>query len=280
MGLWKLQAVCPFPKINMVHNLTGAALPIYTLIFGKLVNAIGKDTSNDELASQVNSIVIYFVYLAAGTFVASYFEVTAWMLTGRSSEICGVSFSGNCGVTPFTLRSLSFETLSVTDFENSLRYAVSVVVFSAKTAGSSRIRCLKLRAGASSKNQPCAEFAEFWIWDSALSNDTSSDRESIGTVRWPPIQQTVLSAVHGGSKFLAAVGARQSNRLRERYFASVLRQEISYFDVHATSGVLLHGLQEDINAVQNAIGEKVGNFIHNLCTFVVGIAVGKLLNPG
>lgn len=58
-------------------------MPLFALVFGKLLNTIGNDTSNAELASKVNSVVLYFVYLAAGTFVASYVEVACWMLTGE-----------------------------------------------------------------------------------------------------------------------------------------------------------------------------------------------------
>jgi ATP-binding cassette, subfamily B (MDR/TAP), member 1 len=70
-------------------------------------------------------------------------------------------------------------------------------------------------------------------------------------------------------------GARQATRIRERFFQKVLHQEIAFFDASATTGVLLQGLNQDTLAVQNAIGEKVGNFVHNFSTFVVGIAIGK-----
>ena len=34
-------------------------------------------------------------------------------------------------------------------------------------------------------------------------------------------------------------GIRQTNRLRQRYLGSVLRQEIGFFDTTATTGILL-----------------------------------------
>ena len=52
-------------------------------------------------------------------------------------------------------------------------------------------------------------------------------------------------------------GSRQATRLRRQYFHAVLRQEPAYFDVHATTGELLQGLNEDTSAIQLAIGEKV-----------------------
>jgi ATP-binding cassette subfamily B (MDR/TAP) protein 1 len=73
-------------------------------------------------------------------------------------------------------------------------------------------------------------------------------------------------------------GARQATRIRHKYFHAVLRQEVAFFDASATTGTLLQGLNQDTLAVQNAIGEKVGNFVHNFVTFLVGIAIGKSLH--
>lgn len=68
-------------------------------------------------------------------------------------------------------------------------------------------------------------------------------------------------------------GARQVSRLRERYLRACLNQEQAYYDTIATSGNVLSGLNEDCQAVQNAIGEKVGNVIHHVGTFLVSIGI-------
>ena len=60
---------------------SGAALPVFAYLFGKIVNNIGALTGSD-LISNVNQTVLYFVYLAIGTFVASYLEMSLWMLSG------------------------------------------------------------------------------------------------------------------------------------------------------------------------------------------------------
>lgn len=52
-------------------------------------------------------------------------------------------------------------------------------------------------------------------------------------------------------------GARQATRLRQEYLQAVLRQDAAFYDVHAKSGELLQGLNEDTSAIQLAIGEKV-----------------------
>ena len=46
-------------------------------------------------------------------------------------------------------------------------------------------------------------------------------------------------------------GTRQANRIRHRYLAAVLRQDVSFFDEKASGG-LMQGLNEDIVAIQNA----------------------------
>ncbi|MEW5310395.1 MAG: hypothetical protein WDW38_002196 [Sanguina aurantia] len=69
------------------------------------------------------------------------------------------------------------------------------------------------------------------------------------------------------------VGNKQTNRLRLRYLAAVLAQNIGYFDVQATTGSLLQGLNDDAIAVQQGISEKAAHFIQHSATFCVGWAV-------
>ncbi|KXZ43925.1 hypothetical protein GPECTOR_77g22 [Gonium pectorale] len=69
-------------------------------------------------------------------------------------------------------------------------------------------------------------------------------------------------------------GNRQTNRLRTRFLASVLSQDVAFFDVHSTTGGLLQGLNGDSIDVQNAISEKLGSFLHHSTTFVAGFVVG------
>ena len=72
----------------------------------------------------------------------------------------------------------------------------------------------------------------------------------------------------------APAGVRQVNRMRHRYLAAVLRQDVGYYDTTATSGRLLQGLNEDCQTIQAAIGDKVGMTLFNLATAVVGIIIG------
>ncbi|GIL71759.1 hypothetical protein Vretimale_808 [Volvox reticuliferus] len=69
-------------------------------------------------------------------------------------------------------------------------------------------------------------------------------------------------------------GNRQTNRLRTRFLAAVLRQDVAFFDVQSTTGGLVQGLNEDSIDVQNAISEKFGAFLHHSSTFITGFVIG------
>eukprot|EP00891_Asterochloris_glomerata_P005017 jgi/Astpho2/5017/Aster-05951 len=67
-------------------------------------------------------------------------------------------------------------------------------------------------------------------------------------------------------------GTRQANRVRARYLAAVSSQDIPFFDGQP-GGALMHALNEDMVALQNAMGEKNGTMLHYLSNFVSGVAV-------
>lgn len=48
----------------------------------QLLNTVGNVNNIDSFLDEMNTVVLYFLYLGLGTFVASYAEVTFWMLTG------------------------------------------------------------------------------------------------------------------------------------------------------------------------------------------------------
>jgi ATP-binding cassette subfamily B (MDR/TAP) protein 1 len=73
--------------------------------------------------------------------------------------------------------------------------------------------------------------------------------------------------------FLVYSSVRQANRLRGAYLASVLSQDVGFFDTKGTSGLLLQGLNEDCSTVQAAVGEKVSMFVFMMSTAISGIAI-------
>ncbi|KAK9861269.1 hypothetical protein WJX84_002505 [Apatococcus fuscideae] len=128
---------------------SGAALPVFTLVFGRIINVLGKGDSPAGLTSEVNDVTKYFCYLGVVSFVSSFFQMSMWTITGL----------------------------------------------------------------------------------------------------------------------------RQTNRIRALYLQRALQQEVGFFDVHATTGMMMQGLNEDTLIIQQAIGEKVGVTIHFMATFIAGYAI-------
>lgn len=67
--------------------------------------------------------------------------------------------------------------------------------------------------------------------------------------------------------------ARQTNRLRADFLSAVMRQDAAFYDVHATAGGLMRGLNDDVAAVQAAIGDKSSHFLQHFSTFAIGFVV-------
>ncbi|CAH9092477.1 unnamed protein product [Cuscuta epithymum] len=69
-------------------------------------------------------------------------------------------------------------------------------------------------------------------------------------------------------------GERQAGEWRKRYLEAVLKQDVGFFDTDARTGDVVFSISTDTLLVQDAISEKVGNFIHYLSTFLAGLGVG------
>ncbi|EFA76462.1 ABC transporter B family protein [Heterostelium album PN500] len=68
-------------------------------------------------------------------------------------------------------------------------------------------------------------------------------------------------------------GERQSVRCRKQYLKAILRQEIGWYDV-TKSSELATRIASNTQLFQEAIGEKVGNFLHFTSTFISGFIIG------
>eukprot|EP00250_Pteridium_aquilinum_P021625 c25182_g3_i2 orf=556-4299(-) len=68
-------------------------------------------------------------------------------------------------------------------------------------------------------------------------------------------------------------GERQSSKMRVQYLRALLSQDIGFYDTDSTTGEIVVGISSDTLLVQDAIGEKVGNFMHNMARFTAGLAV-------
>ncbi|CAF2118380.1 unnamed protein product, partial [Rotaria magnacalcarata] len=66
---------------------------------------------------------------------------------------------------------------------------------------------------------------------------------------------------------------RQTRRLREILFRSILSKEMAYFDTNK-SGQLSTRLADDVNKVHDGIGDKVGSALQFIASFIVGLILG------
>ncbi|TXG54266.1 hypothetical protein EZV62_019522 [Acer yangbiense] len=69
-------------------------------------------------------------------------------------------------------------------------------------------------------------------------------------------------------------GERQAAKMRMAYLRSMLNQDISLFDTEASTGEVIAAITSDIIVVQDALSEKVGNFMHYISRFISGFIIG------
>ncbi|KAF5205821.1 Abc transporter b family member [Thalictrum thalictroides] len=69
-------------------------------------------------------------------------------------------------------------------------------------------------------------------------------------------------------------GERQTTKMRIKYLEAALNQDVQYFDTEVRTSDVVFAINTDAVMVQDAISEKLGNFIHYMATFVSGFIVG------
>lgn len=57
------------------------------------------------------------------------------------------------------------------------------------------------------------------------------------------------------------------------YLKASLSQDVTYYDLHGTTGGVVTSLNEDAAAVQAAIGQKVANVVQHSACFVGGVGI-------
>uniref|UniRef100_A0A8C9NMX6 ABC-type xenobiotic transporter n=1 Tax=Serinus canaria TaxID=9135 RepID=A0A8C9NMX6_SERCA len=67
--------------------------------------------------------------------------------------------------------------------------------------------------------------------------------------------------------------ARQTTRIRQKFFFAVLHQEMAWFDI-TQIGALNTRLTDDINTIREGIGDKISIFLQFFSTFVSGLIIG------
>jgi ABC-type multidrug transport system fused ATPase/permease subunit len=73
--------------------------------------------------------------------------------------------------------------------------------------------------------------------------------------------------------FLNLIAERQIRIIRQILFQSILKKDIEYFDRHKT-GELSTCLTDDVNKIQDGIGDKLGTAIEIVSTFISCLIIG------
>ncbi|KAL5863141.1 hypothetical protein ACOSQ3_000655 [Xanthoceras sorbifolium] len=61
----------------------GVSMPLMAIIFGDLLDSFGQNQDNSNIVEVVSKVSLKFVYLAIGSGVASFLQVSCWMVTGE-----------------------------------------------------------------------------------------------------------------------------------------------------------------------------------------------------
>uniref|UniRef100_A0A9J7ZZR1 ABC-type xenobiotic transporter n=1 Tax=Cyprinus carpio carpio TaxID=630221 RepID=A0A9J7ZZR1_CYPCA len=69
--------------------------------------------------------------------------------------------------------------------------------------------------------------------------------------------------------------AKQTKRIREKYFHAILHQQMSWFDMHQI-GELNIRLTDNINTINDGLGDKICVFVQFFCTFIAGLIIGLI----
>ncbi|EHA97327.1 Multidrug resistance protein 3, partial [Heterocephalus glaber] len=83
----------------------------------------------------------------------------------------------------------------------------------------------------------------------------------------------VLVAAYIQVSFWTLAAGRQIKKIRQKFFHSILRQEIGWFDINDITELNTR-LTDDISKISEGIGDKVGMFFQAVATFFAGFIVG------
>ncbi|CAL0320897.1 unnamed protein product [Lupinus luteus] len=76
-----------------------------------------------------------------------------------------------------------------------------------------------------------------------------------------------------GSGLAAFLRERQAARIRGLYLKTILRQDVAFFDKETNTGEVIGRMSGDTVLIQDAMGEKVGQFVQLIATFIGGFVV-------
>ncbi|XP_074538680.1 ATP-dependent translocase ABCB1 [Halichoeres trimaculatus] len=106
-------------------------------------------------------------------------------------------------------------------------------------------------------------------------NMTSTLEEEMTTyaIYYSIMGVVVLVAAYIQVSFWTLAAGRQVKRIRQLFFHSIMRQEISWFDINDT-GELNTRLTDDVYKIQEGIGDKAGMLVQAYTTFIASFIIG------
>lgn len=112
------------------------------------------------------------------------------------------------------------------------------------------------------------------------SNFTIVEYDLIGTSRKPMETALILGFVSILSGYIRVIclnilAERQARIIRQIFFRSILRKDVVFFDEHQTGQLNLH-LSENINKIQNGIGDKFGSAVEMIATALSCFIIGRI----
>ncbi|XP_075683423.1 ATP-binding cassette sub-family B member 5-like isoform X1 [Rhinoderma darwinii] len=99
------------------------------------------------------------------------------------------------------------------------------------------------------------------------------EQMTLFSLYYAAIGAAVLVCGYVQVSFWVLAAARQTRRIRKTFFHSVLSKDMGWFDV-TKSGELNSRLTEDINKINDGIGDKVGHLLQNSATCIAGLVIG------
>ncbi|KAK0581419.1 hypothetical protein LWI29_013583 [Acer saccharum] len=61
----------------------GVSMPLMAILLGDLIDSFGQNQNNSNIVKVISKVSLNFVYLAVGSAVASFLQVSCWMVTGE-----------------------------------------------------------------------------------------------------------------------------------------------------------------------------------------------------
>ncbi|KAG9476541.1 hypothetical protein GDO78_003207 [Eleutherodactylus coqui] len=117
-----------------------------------------------------------------------------------------------------------------------------------------------------------------WELEAGSSDSRTSSEKVRGTAIWysyiySGLGFAVLIAGYIQISFWTLAAGRQIKKIRKNFFHAVLRQEISWFDVN-DAGELNTRLTDDVQKINEGIGDKIAMLLQSLTTFITGFIIG------